>query len=142
MTGARRRARQVEQDRRDRAAIGGAVIDAAQHDQRAGGIEIECDREQHRDRRDRADAGHDADDGAERDADEAVEQIGRRQRDWKARARGWKAGRPSRHHGQRRKAIGRPTAYLKSTEQITARQRPSTSAPRSDSLSSARLEIR
>ena len=47
-------ARYVDQDRRGRAAILGAVVDAGQHDQRADRRQSEGDRQQHRDRRERA----------------------------------------------------------------------------------------
>ena len=64
-------ARRVEQDAGRRAAVHRAVVDAAEHDERADGIEGERDRQQQRDGQRRADAGQHADGGAERDAGEA-----------------------------------------------------------------------
>ena len=65
----------VDQDRRGRAAILRAVIDAGEHDQRADRIEPEGDRQQHRDRRDRPDAGQHADQRADEAADEAEQDV-------------------------------------------------------------------
>ena len=67
----RRLARQVEQDRRRRAAVLRAVVDAGEHDQRRHRRQRVGHRQQHRDGRDRADAGQHADQRAEQDADEA-----------------------------------------------------------------------
>ena len=64
-------ARHVDQDRRGRAAVLRAVVDAGQHDQRRQRIEPEGDRQQHGDGRDRADAGQHADQRAEQAADAA-----------------------------------------------------------------------
>ena len=66
----RRFARSVEQDRRRRAAVHGAVIDAGKHDQCAGGVELDRQRHEHRDRERGSDSGQDADKSSERDADE------------------------------------------------------------------------
>ena len=57
----RRLARQVDQDRRRRPAVLGAVVDAGQHDQRRHRLEGEGDRQEHRDRGRRPDPGQDAD---------------------------------------------------------------------------------
>ena len=65
----------VDQDRRGRAAILGAVIDAGEHDQGRRGAESEGERQQHGHRRHRADAGQHAHQRAEETADEAVEKI-------------------------------------------------------------------
>ena len=81
-------ARHVEQDRGRRAAVLRAVVDAGQHDHRAGRIELERQRQQHRDRRRRSEAGQHADHGAEEDADEAHRQVRRRQRDRRIPAAG------------------------------------------------------
>ena len=74
----RRLAGQVHQDRRRRAAVLRAVVDAGQHDQRRDRRQREGHRQQHRDRRHRADAGQHADQRAEQHADEAVEEVERR----------------------------------------------------------------
>ena len=71
----------VDQDRRGRAAVLGAVIDAGQHDQRAGGIEPEGDRQQHGDGGDRADAGQHADQRADEAAQEGEAEVLQRQGD-------------------------------------------------------------
>ena len=71
----RRFARQVDQDRRGRAAVLRAVIDAGEHDQRGDRLEAEGDRQQHGDGRRRADARQHADHRAEQHADEAAEDI-------------------------------------------------------------------
>jgi hypothetical protein len=57
----RRFARHVDQDRRRRTAVLGAVVDAGQHDQGRRRVERVGRGQQHRDRRHRADAGEDAD---------------------------------------------------------------------------------
>ena len=66
---------QVHQDRRGRAAVLRAVVDAGQHDERGHRRQHEGRRQQHRDGRDRADAGQHADQRAEEHADEAVEDV-------------------------------------------------------------------
>ena len=71
---------EVDEDRRRRAAVLRAVVDAGEHDERGDRRQGEGDRQQHRDRRGRPDAGKDADEGAEQHADEAVEQVDRRER--------------------------------------------------------------
>ena len=76
-----RLARDVEQDRGGRAAVFRAVIDAGQHDDAAGRIHLERQRQQQRDRGRRAEPRQDADDGAEEAADETPQQIGRLKRD-------------------------------------------------------------
>ena len=53
------------QDRRRRAAVLRAVVDAGQHDQRRHRLQRIGRRQQHRDRRDRTDAGQHADQRAE-----------------------------------------------------------------------------
>ena len=70
-----RLARHVDQDRRGRAAVLRAVIDAGEHDQRRQRIEPEGDRQQHRDGRDRADAGQHADQRAEQAAEQREAEI-------------------------------------------------------------------
>ena len=77
-------ARRVEQDRRGRGAVHGAVIDAAEHDEGADRIELAGRRQQHRDGERRADAGQHADGGAERHADQRPQQIDGRERDAEA----------------------------------------------------------
>ena len=74
-------ARQVDQDRRGRAAILRAVEDAGQHDQAGHRLEVEGERQQHRDGGDRPDAGQHADQRADHRADK------RECRDWPASAR-------------------------------------------------------
>ena len=74
-------ARNIDQDRRGRAAVLCAVIDAGEHDQGRGGLEAEGERQQHGDGRHRPDAGQHAHQGAEKAADEAVEKILPAQRD-------------------------------------------------------------
>ena len=74
-------ARNVDQDRRGRAAVLRAVIDAGEHDQRRRGLQPEGERQQHGDRRHRPDARQHADQRAEKAADEAVEKILPAQRD-------------------------------------------------------------
>ncbi len=71
----------VDQDGRGRAAVLGAVVDAGQHDERAGRIDAEGDRQQHGDGGDRADARQHADQGADQAAQEAERQVLERQRD-------------------------------------------------------------
>jgi hypothetical protein len=65
----------IEQDRGGRAAIHAAVIDAGEHDHRAGRIELEGYRQEQRHGQRRADAGQHADGGAEEDADQAEQQF-------------------------------------------------------------------
>ena len=77
-------ARRVDQDRGGRAAVHAAVVDAGEHDERAGGIELEGDRQQQRDGERRADAGQHADRGAEQHADQREQQVHRLQRDGEA----------------------------------------------------------
>ena len=71
----RRLPRQVDEDRRRRAAVLRAVVDACQHDQRRDRVEPEGDRQQERDRGGRTDPRQDADRRPEHDADEAIEQV-------------------------------------------------------------------
>ncbi len=73
----RRFARQVDEDRRGRAAVLRAVIDAGQHDERGRRRQREGDRQQHGDGGGRPDARQDADHRAEQHADEAVEEVER-----------------------------------------------------------------
>ena len=77
-------ARRVQQDRRRRAAVHAAVVDAGEHDERCRRIERVGDRQQQRDRQRGADAGQHADRRAQRDAGERPEQVLRRQRDREA----------------------------------------------------------
>ena len=65
----------VDQDRRRRAAVLRAVIDAGEHDQGADRVETEGDRQQHRDGRDRADTGQHADQGADEAAEEGEAKV-------------------------------------------------------------------
>ena len=89
-------ARRVEQDRGGRAAIHGAVVDAAEHDEGGGGIELGGDRQEQRHGERRADARQHADGGADRDAQRRPEQVHRRQRHGEAVAEC-----RQRFHGQR-----------------------------------------
>ena len=79
-----RLARNVDQDGRRRAAILRAVIDAREHDERAGRVEAEGDRQQHRDGGDRPDARQHADQRADEAADEAEKDVLERQGDAEA----------------------------------------------------------
>ena len=88
-------ARQVDQDRRGRAAVLRAVEDAGQHDQAGHRLEMEGERQQHRDGRDRPDAGQHADQRADQAAEQREAEIGRRQRDARSRWRDWRAALPS-----------------------------------------------
>ena len=76
----------VDQDRRGRAAVLGAVVDAGQHDQRAGRIEPEGDRQQHGDGGDRPDAGQHADQRADEAAEEGEAEVLQAERDAEAEA--------------------------------------------------------
>ena len=100
-------ARRVEQDRGGRAAVHAAVVDAGEHDQRAGRVELVGDRQQQRDGQRRPDAGQHADGGAERDADQRVEQVDRLQRAGEAVARGARRC-PWRVPRQRNQPLERP----------------------------------
>ena len=84
-----RLARQLHQDRGGGAAVLAAVVDAGQHDERGGRLEVERDRQQHRDRRERPDARQHADHRAREHPDEAVHQVLQRKRDVEARDRDW-----------------------------------------------------
>ena len=72
-----RLARRVEQDRGGRAAIHGPVIDAAEHDEGGGGVELAGDRQEQRHGERRPDARQDADRGADRDAQGRPEEVHR-----------------------------------------------------------------
>ena len=74
----------VQQDRRRRTAVLGAVIDAGHHDQAGGRVEPGGQRQQDRDRGRRPEAGQDADERAQQAADDEPQQIGRRYRGLKA----------------------------------------------------------
>ena len=65
----------VEQDRRRRAAIHRAVIDAGEQDEGGRRIDLVGDRQQQRDGQRRAEAGQHADRRAERDADDAQRRL-------------------------------------------------------------------
>ncbi len=67
----------VEQDRRGRTPIHAAIIDAGEHDERPGRIELIGDRQEQCDGQCGADAGQHAHGGAERYADECVEKVHR-----------------------------------------------------------------
>ncbi len=73
-------ARRVQQDRGGRAAVHRTVVDAGEEDHRGGDVHLGRDRQQHRHRHRRSDAGQHADGGAEPTADQAPEQVGRRNR--------------------------------------------------------------
>ena len=77
-------ARRVDQDGGGRAAVHAAVVDAGEHDERAGRIELEGDRQEQGDRQRRSDAGQNADRGAEQHADQCVKQVHRLGRDGEA----------------------------------------------------------
>ena len=68
-------ARRVDQDRRRRAAVHGAVVDAAEENERRRRIQTERQRQQDRDRDRGAQARQHADGGAEHDADRAEHQV-------------------------------------------------------------------
>nr|GAJ37124.1 hypothetical 31.6 kDa protein in TAR-I ttuC' 3'region [Bradyrhizobium sp. DOA9] len=74
----------VDQDRRGRAAILRAVIDAGEHDQRAHRRQSEGDRQQHRDGRDGANTREHADQRADQGADQTHQKVDRSKRDGKA----------------------------------------------------------
>ena len=78
--GVRRMARQIEQNRADRSAILGAVIDAGQHQDRRHRLHSEGQRQQDRDRRDRTHSRQHADEVADQHAEEAVHQVVRLER--------------------------------------------------------------
>ena len=79
-----RLARQIDQDRRRRTAVLGAVVDAGEHDESRCRWHAEGEGEQERDGRHRADAGQDADHRADQRTDQAVEEIVPLQGDGKA----------------------------------------------------------
>ena len=68
-------ARHVDQHRGDRAAIHRAVVDGAQHDDGAGGVEAEGERDQDRRAGRRSEAGQHADQRAEHAAGEGEQQV-------------------------------------------------------------------
>ena len=80
----RRMARQIEQDRADRAAILRAVHDAGQHQDGADRLHAEGQRQQDRDGRERPHARQHADHVADQHADEAPHQVVRLERDAEA----------------------------------------------------------
>ena len=82
--GVRRMARQIEQDRADRSAILGAVIDAGEHQDRRHRLHPEGQRQQNRNRRDRSHSRQHADQVADQHAEEAIHQVVRLERDAKA----------------------------------------------------------
>jgi hypothetical protein len=71
----------VDEDRRRRASVLRAVVDAGQHDHRGGRRKRERDRQQHRRRGQRADAGQHADQRSDHRADEAEQHVDRREGD-------------------------------------------------------------
>ena len=77
---ARGLARCGDEDGRDRPAVLRAVVDPGEHDQRGDRFEGQGQRQQHRDAGGGSQSREDADDGAHEDADEAPEQVLRRQR--------------------------------------------------------------
>jgi hypothetical protein len=75
-----RLARRVEQDRRRRAAVHPAEVDAREEDERAGRVvEVEGQRQQQRDRQRGPDPRQHADERPEQHAQQRVEQVGRLQ---------------------------------------------------------------
>ena len=66
----------VEQDRCGRAAVLRAVVDAGQHDHRAGGLESHRQRQQHRDRCRRTQPRQNTDHRAQQHADDAHRKVG------------------------------------------------------------------
>src|SRR5262249_5329690 len=77
-------ARRVEQNRRGRAAIHRAIVNAGEKDECRGGLDLEGDRQEQRDGQRRAEARKDADGGAQRGAHQAPQEIHRSERDRKA----------------------------------------------------------
>ena len=65
----------VQQDAGDGSPVGGAVEDGTQHDDRAGGVQVQRQGDEQCDAGDRADSGQDADDGAEEAAQEGKEEV-------------------------------------------------------------------
>ena len=84
-------ARRVEQDRRGRAAVHGAVVDAGEQDEGGGRIDLEGDRQQQRDGQRRPEPRQHADRRADRDADQRPQQVDRRQRDREPAGEGGRA---------------------------------------------------
>ena len=93
----RRLARQVDEDRRRRAAVLRAVEDAGQHDQPRHRLEVERQRQQHRDRRDRADARQHADQRADQAAQQREPEVLQRQRHAETESRDCAIRTPSAH---------------------------------------------
>ena len=107
----------VDQDRRGRAAVLRAVIDAGEHDHGGCRLEIEGERQQHRDRRHRADAGQHADQRAEEAADEAIDEVLPGDRDAEAEreiGEGFHAPHEPGHSGS-----GRPSSQTKTATENT-----------------------
>ena len=77
-------ARQIEQDRADRAAILRAIENARQHQDGADRLDAEGERQKDRDGRERAHARQHADHVADQHADEAPHQVVRFERDAEA----------------------------------------------------------
>ena len=92
----------VEQDAGGGPAVHRAVVDAAEHDEGAGRVEAERDRQQHRDGQRRADARQHADRGAERHAGERPRQVRQRERAGEAVAERARHARQSMHPRQDR----------------------------------------
>ena len=90
-------ARRVEQDAGGRSAVHRAVVDPAEHDERADRVEGERDRQQHRDGQRRADAWQHADGRAERDARERPAEVGKREGVAEAVASAWSVSSTSDH---------------------------------------------
>src|SRR5262249_18687941 len=74
----------VEENRRSRAAVHRAVIDAGEKNECRGRLDLEGDRQEQRDGQRRAEAGKDADRSSQRGADQAPQEIHRSERDRKA----------------------------------------------------------
>ena len=116
----------VDEDRRGRAAVHGAVVDAREHDQRGGGMHREGGRQEEGHGADGPDAGQHADDRADQDADEAREQIAGQQRDRKSVGEAVERSHPSAHQGPRGSGTSRSTA--KSTYEPAELSAPVSSA--------------
>ena len=102
-------ARHVDQHRGDGAAIHRAVVDGAEHDDGAGRVEAEGERDQDRGAGGRSEAGQHADQGAEHAAGEGEHQVAGAQR--RAEARQQVAGRrPSLRAPTGRPAGARPAS--------------------------------
>ncbi len=103
-------ARHVEQDRRRRAAVLRAVVDAGEHDQRRNRLQRVRGRQQHGDGRHRADPRQHADQRAQQRPDERVDQVDRRQRDRETQRQVMEDLHPSQFNAGRTAAADRSAA--------------------------------